>query len=54
MSRALNSMFWNLTKADPVVLGAIAALMLTVALVAAWVPVHRITRIDPQRALRQG
>ena len=54
LSRALNSMFWNLTKADPVVLGAIAALMLTVALFAAWVPVHRITRIDPQRALRQG
>jgi putative ABC transport system permease protein len=54
LSRALNSMFWNLTKADPVVLGAIAALMLTVALFAAWVPVHRVTRIDPQQALRQG
>ena len=54
LSRALNSMFWNLTTADPVVLGAIAALMLTVALFAAWVPVHRVTRIDPQQALRQG
>ena len=54
LSRALNSMFWNLTTADPLVMAAIAALMLTVALFAAWVPVHRITRIDPQRALRQG
>ena len=54
LSRALNSMFWNLTSADPVVLGAIATLMLTVALFAAWVPVHRVTRIDPQQALRQG
>jgi ABC-type lipoprotein release transport system permease subunit len=36
------------------VLGGIAALMLAVALVAAWVPVHRVTRIDPQHALRQG
>jgi ABC-type antimicrobial peptide transport system permease subunit len=54
LSRALNSIFWNLTNADPVVLGAIAALMLTVALFAAWVPVHRVTRIDPQQALRQG
>jgi putative ABC transport system permease protein len=54
LSRALNSMFWNLTTADPVVLGVIAALMLTVALFAAWVPVHRVTRIDPQQALRQG
>ena len=54
LSRALNSMFWNMTSADPLVLGGIAALMLAVALVAAWVPVHRVTRIDPQHALRQG
>jgi putative ABC transport system permease protein len=54
LSRALNSIFWNMTSADPVVLGGIAALMLAVALVAAWVPVHRVTRIDPQHALRQG
>jgi ABC-type lipoprotein release transport system permease subunit len=26
--------------------------MLVVALTAAWVPVHRVTRIDPQQALR--
>jgi ABC-type antimicrobial peptide transport system permease subunit len=54
LSRALNSIFWNMTSADPVVLGGIAALMLAAALVAAWVPVHRVTRIDPQHALRQG
>jgi ABC-type lipoprotein release transport system permease subunit len=36
------------------VMAAIAVLMLTVALFAAWVPVHRVTRIDPQQALRQG
>jgi putative ABC transport system permease protein len=54
LSRALNSMFWRMTSADPLVLAAIAALMVTVALFAAWVPVHRVTRIDPQHALRQG
>jgi putative ABC transport system permease protein len=54
LSRALNSMFWRMTSADPLVLGGIAALMLAVALVAAWVPVHRVTRIDPQHALRHG
>jgi hypothetical protein len=54
LSRALNSLFWNMTSADPVVLGGIAALMLAVALAAAGVPVHRVTRIDPQHALRQG
>jgi putative ABC transport system permease protein len=54
LSRALNAMFWRMTSADPLVLGGIAALMLAVALVAAWVPVHRVTRIDPQHALRHG
>lgn len=54
LSRALNSMFWHLTSAEPLVLGGIAALMLAVALFAAWVPVHRVTRIDPQQALRQN
>jgi putative ABC transport system permease protein len=54
LSRALNSMFWRITSADPLVFAAIAGLMVTVALFAAWVPVHRVTRIDPQQALRQG
>jgi ABC-type antimicrobial peptide transport system permease subunit len=54
LSRALNSVFFRMTAADPLVLVGIAALMLSVALAAAWVPVHRITRIDPQHALRQG
>ncbi len=54
LSRALNSMFWRMTVADPIVLGAISLLMLAVALAAAWVPVRRVTRIDPQSALRQG
>jgi ABC-type antimicrobial peptide transport system permease subunit len=52
LSRAFNAMFWRLSVADPVVLGAIASLMLAAALAAAWVPVHRVTRIDPQQALR--
>jgi predicted permease len=54
LSRAFNSMFWRMTTADPLVLGGISALMLVVGLAAAWIPVHRVTRIDPQHALRQG
>ena len=54
LSRALNAMFWRMTSADPFVLAGIAALMLAVSLVAAWVPVHRVTRIDPQHALHHG
>jgi putative ABC transport system permease protein len=52
LSRALNSLFWRLTVADPLVLAAISAVMLAAGLLAAWAPVHRVTRIDPQRALR--
>ncbi len=54
LSRAFNSMFWRITTVDPFVLAAISAVMLVVALFAAWVPVTRVTRIDPQAALRQG
>jgi putative ABC transport system permease protein len=52
LSKALNAMFWQMTSADPLVFSAIAALMLAAAMAAAWVPVHRVTRIDPQQALR--
>src|SRR5262249_38463491 len=52
LSRVLNRLFWELTSADPVVFTGIGALMLAAALLAAWVPVHRVTRIDPQQALR--
>ena len=52
LSRALNAMFFRMAVADPLVFAAIAALMLSVALAAAWVPARRVTRIDPQQALR--
>src|SRR5262249_11366821 len=52
LSRALNAMFWKMTSADPLVFSGIGALMLAAALAAAWVPVHRVTPIDPQQALR--
>jgi ABC-type antimicrobial peptide transport system permease subunit len=52
LSRALNAVFFRMTSADPVVFGAIAVLMLAVALGAAWVPARRVTCIDPQQALR--
>ncbi|HYT76686.1 MAG TPA: ABC transporter permease [Vicinamibacterales bacterium] len=54
LSRVLNNLFWRMAVADPLVLGAISTLMLIVALTAAWIPVHRVTRIDPQHALRHG
>jgi putative ABC transport system permease protein len=52
LSLALNSVFWRMTQAEPAAFLAISGLMTGVALLAAWVPVHRVTRVDPQRALR--
>jgi putative ABC transport system permease protein len=52
LSRALNGMFFRMTTAEPLVFADIAALMLAVALAAAWIPARRVTRIDPQHALR--
>jgi len=52
LNRAFTSMFWRISTAEPALFAAIAALMGAAALVAAWVPAHRVTRIDPQQALR--
>jgi len=52
LSRALNGIFFRMTTAEPLVFAVIASLMLAVALSAAWIPARRVTRIDPQRALR--
>jgi putative ABC transport system permease protein len=52
LGRLFNNMFWEMTGADPVVLGCISALMVAAALVAAWAPLRRVTRLDPQHALR--
>jgi putative ABC transport system permease protein len=52
LSRAFNAMFFHMALVDPSVYVVIAVLMTAAALAAAWVPVNRVTRIDPQRALR--
>lgn len=52
LGRALNGMFFRMTTAEPLAFVAVAALMLAVALVAAWAPARRVTRIAPQLALR--
>ncbi len=51
-SRFLRSLLFQVTPADPVALAGAAALLLAVALIAAYVPAWRATRADPARALR--
>ena len=53
LSRGLNAVFFRMTAADPLVFVGIAILMTVVALGAAWIPAQRVTRIDPQQALRR-
>jgi len=42
----------GVSATDPVVLGAVAAMIFVVAVVAAWAPARRASRIDPMQALR--
>jgi putative ABC transport system permease protein len=51
-SRLLTSMLFETTPSDPATLGAVVALLLLIAVGAAYLPARRATMIDPARALR--
>jgi putative ABC transport system permease protein len=51
LASALRAMLYGVEPLDPAVMAAVAALLLTVALIANYIPARRATRIDPMRAL---
>ncbi|HLW76607.1 MAG TPA: FtsX-like permease family protein, partial [Bryobacteraceae bacterium] len=52
LTRLLAGLLFNVTPFDPVVIGGVAALLATVALLACYLPARRAAKIDPLAALR--
>jgi putative ABC transport system permease protein len=52
LTRVLRTLLFGVSATDPVVFGAIAALVAAVALLASLVPARRAARLDPMTALR--
>jgi putative ABC transport system permease protein len=51
-SRAMTSLLFNVSPTDPIALGGACLVLVVVGTVAAFLPAHRATSIDPARALR--
>jgi ABC-type antimicrobial peptide transport system permease subunit len=51
-TRIIATRLYGLAPTDPVAIGVAVAMLAGVALLAAWVPAHRASRVDPLVALR--
>jgi ABC-type antimicrobial peptide transport system permease subunit len=51
-TRVIESFLFETTPTDPVTFAAVAIVLATSGLVAAWVPARRAARVDPVAALR--
>ncbi|HEX4309179.1 MAG TPA: ABC transporter permease [Acidobacteriaceae bacterium] len=52
LARILKSLIYNVSPADPLTFGAVAVLVVAVALLASWFPARRAAKSDPMVALR--
>jgi len=51
--RMLGSMLFHIPARDPWTLGGVLAVLLSVSLLAAWIPSRRAARVNPVEALRE-
>lgn len=52
LSRVMESLLYGVSARDPLTVGALAALLGAVALVATWLPARRAARVDPVIAIK--
>jgi putative ABC transport system permease protein len=53
LSRLIRTLLFEVSVVDPLAIGAAAAALIGVSVIAAWVPARRASRLDPVAALRQ-